>query len=691
MRFSSIFVVLPVLATLSSPSFAYDNVLLISIDTLRADYLGCYGSSKVKTPNIDSLAKNGVIFKNTVSQAPFTLPSHVSMLTGLIPPVHGVQDNGGFYLNKSIVTMADVLRSHGIRTAAFLGAFPLDSRFGLDKSFDVYDDSYPTVNNVSEISMPQRKAEEVADFALKWLQGQTKGGWFAFVHFYDPHFPYEPPVQYKQMYPNDLYAGEIAYTDEQVGRILNFLRNNGLNKKTLVVLVSDHGESLGEHQEETHGIFAYESTLRVPFIVSPNTPKVIEARVRLIDVAPTILALQKLRFPERIQGVSLATYLEPGAKGSPVLQDSYFEALSMHFNAQWAPLRGFYSGNFHYIDLPIPELYDLSRDPKEAKNLCEDKTLCGRWAGRFATFAKPFLRSNTSPSPIDSETAEQLRALGYVSGEKIISKKEFGPDQDPKRLIKYHNMVDTALGFYRRGYDLKALEILGKVIEERPDYSVAYLHAGFVYSEQGFPEKGAEILKQAIQNGVLGPEILGKLGLYLFEAKQYDESVKQLELALKTDSQDLDTLNFLAMAYTASGRYSEAESTFQKALAIDPSDAMTLNNLGTLYLTQKKLDLAANQFEAALSKNPHVTGAYNGLGVIYATQRKWNQAIEKWNLALKENSKNYDAMLNLAFAYLEQKDRVKALPLFQNFEKNAPAARYGKDLVKVRSLIRQLE
>lgn len=685
----------PVLASLvfglflAATCFAFDNVLVFTIDTLRPDYLGCYGSTKVKTPNIDQLARNGVLFKDTVSPAPFTLPSHVSIFTGLIPPVHGVQDNGGFYLDKKIVTTAEIMKGQGKKTAAFVGAFPLDSRFGLDHGFDVYDDSYPTVNNISEVTMPERTAEEVAGAALKWLEGQSKNNWFAWIHLYDPHFPYRPPEKFRQMYQKDLYAGEVAYVDEQVGRILAFLKNKGLDKKTLVVFVADHGESLGEHQEQTHGIFAYESTLRVPFIISPFPARVIDARVRLIDVAPTILALQKLSFPGKIQGISLEKMIASGAEKSLPSPPSYFEALSMHLNAEWAPLRGFYSDNFQYISLPIPELYDLSNDPKEAQNLCGDKKICAEWNQKFVQFSKPFVR-NVKTGSIDAETAEQLRALGYTSGGSS-KKTNYGPADDPKNLIGFHNRVDTALGLYNRGNDLKALEVLEKIIMERPDYSVAYFHASFIQSELGHPDKAAQLMRKALQNGITAPDAFGKLGFYLYESGQLEESIQQLKLALKEDPRDLDTMNYLGMSYTATGKFALAESTFHSALLLDPSDSMTLNNLGTLYLTQKKMQLAEQQFKAALARNPHIANAYNGLGVVYASRQDWSNAIKNWDLALQENNKNYDAMLNLAFAYLENKNQEKALLLLQNFEKNAPPSRYAQDLAKVRTLIRQLQ
>jgi arylsulfatase A-like enzyme/Tfp pilus assembly protein PilF len=669
-------------------SQAFDNVLLISVDTLRSDYISASGSKKVSTPNIDGLAKSGVLFKNAVSPTPFTLPSHISLLTGLIPPAHKVHDNIGFYLNDSVTTIAEVLASRGWKTGAFIGAFPLDSRFGMDQGFQIYDDKYPTATDSLEFSIPERNAEQIANSALAWLQKQGSQKWFAFIHFYDPHFPYIAPEPFRKQYGTNLYAAEVAYVDAQVGRILTFIKDKKLSQKTLIIFTSDHGEALGDHGEKTHGIFAYESTLRIPLIVSPFAAKAVETRVRLIDVTPTILDLLQLSTPQKTQGVSLKSYLQ--TKESLPPKDSYFEALSMHLNAQWAPLRGIYSGKYKYIHLPLPELYDLSADPGETKNLCQQQKLCGQYRKSFDAFYRAFERDSISPAVMDAETREKLQALGYLTGPSGPKKENYGPDDDPKNLISIQNRMDEAVVFFHQGLDLKAMEVLDKIIAENPKHMDAYLYLAFIRSAQGFPDKSVELLQKAKRNGLASSQLEGRLGLYLFQMRRFDDAVQQLKKAVEMDGRNLENLNYLGLSYSASEKYKQAEEAFRRALQVDPSDARTLNNLGALHLAQKNFKTAEEFFLKAVQSNEH-SGAYNSLGVIYAEQKKLDLAIKNWLLAIQKNRQNYEAVLNLAFAYMEINQKKKALDLFRYFEKNAPPAQYRDVIPQVRSLIRDLQ
>ena len=568
-----LFIALLFLSAAAYSVSAYDDIILISIDTLRPDYLSCYGSKKVKTPNIDSLAQKGILFKNTVSSAPITLPSHISIFTGLFPPSHGVHDNSGFVLDPKVTTITEVLHENGFKAAAFLGGFPLDSRFGLNQGFDYYDDSYPPmISKTTGLRMPERKAEEVVDSALNWLQKQTSNHWFIFVHLYDPHFPYRPPERFQKLYSQDLYAGEVAYADEQVGRILDFLKSKKLDQKTLVILTSDHGESLGEHAEDTHTIFTYESTLRVPLIFSPGgrasvpAGKILEQRVRSIDIAPTILASVNLKFPTKTDGVSLMPLIE--GKEIPSSQ-SYFEALAMNLSMSWAPLRGFYSENFKYIKLPVPELYDLQKDPAEANNLCSNADLCKKWNDKFMSYFSGFEKKSAEVKPVDSETEEKLRALGYVAASPQKGEQSYGIESDPKNLIGLQKKVEDAIGYYSEGYELKALEILEGILKENPKFATAYQYSSFIWNRLGQPDKAVDVLQEAIHNGIDSAETHAELGSSLIDSGKYDEGIAELKIALDKDPGDLDRWVELGRAYKKNENFSEAEATFRQVLNKD--------------------------------------------------------------------------------------------------------------------------
>jgi tetratricopeptide (TPR) repeat protein len=687
--FPKLFLAILFLIAASCAASAYDNVVLISIDTLRPDYLSCYGSKKVKTPNIDSLAQKGILFRNTVSVAPVTLPSHISIFTGMIPPSHGVHDNSGFVLDPKIRTITEVLRENGFKSAAFLGGFPLDSRFGLNQGFDYYDDSYPPmISKATGLRMPERKAEDVVDSALKWLQKETNNHWFVFVHLYDPHFPYAPPERFQKLYSQDFYAGEVAYADEQVGRILAFLKKNGMEKKTLVILTSDHGESLGEHGEETHTIFAYDSTLRVPLIIAPETPKIVDQRVRLIDIAPTVLASVGLHFNQPINGVSLFPLIEAKKISS---SQSYFESLSMNLSQNWAPLRGFYSDNFKFIKLPIPELYDLQKDPAETNNLCVNTDLCKKWDGKFTYYFAGFENKAVDAKPVDSETEEKLRALGYVATSSQHHDQKYGIDDDPKNLIDLQKRIEDAIGYYTEGYELKAIEVLEAIMEEKPKFASAYQHASFIWNHLNQPDKAVAVLQQAIHNGIDTAETHGELGSSLIGTGKYEEGIAELKIALAKDPGNLDRWVELGRAYKKNENFAQAETTFRQVLNKDASNTEALTNLGMLFYQQKNNEAAVDMLQKAIATNPHAAPAHNALGGIYLSMKKTDEAIQCWTRALEENPNLYEAMFNLAMIYVSTNQKEKALPLLQEFDKNAPPKFYSRQLTRVRSVLLELQ
>src|SRR5512135_1717843 len=347
------------------------NLLLITLDTTRADHLGCYGFAQASTPNLDRLAGEGIRFARVYAPAPLTLPSHSSIMSGLYPVSHGVRNNG-HEMPSSVRTLAEILKGHGFATAAFVSSFSVDSRFGIGRGFDVYDDTFQVGSPLKGVNAERRAEETFARFS-RWLDNNAASRFFAWVHYYDPHLPYDPPSPYREEFAGRLYDGEIAYMDHYVGAGLDRLREKGLLDRTIVVVAGDHGEGLGDKIERGHGIFLYEETLRVPFIVfAPKLlprPRVVDAEVRLIDAAPTVLELAGLgREASGMQGRSLVPALEGKTLAD---RDALVETFYPRENFGWSELVGLVSGTWKYIQAPRPELYDLAADRGEASNLVD--------------------------------------------------------------------------------------------------------------------------------------------------------------------------------------------------------------------------------------------------------------------------------------------------------------------------------
>jgi|Deesub1362B_J571_1020462.scaffolds.fasta_scaffold00200_25 arylsulfatase A-like enzyme/Tfp pilus assembly protein PilF len=674
------------------------NVLLITIDTLRADYLSCYGSRKIETPNIDYLAKKGILFKFAVAHNVVTLPSHINILTGTYPIYHGVRDNSGFRLDKKNVMLSEVLKEKGYKTAAFIGAFPLDNRFGLDQGFDLYDDFYGDKNALNDLFFVERQAEKVIESAKKWLQKNGEDLWFCWIHLFDPHAPYNPPELFKDKYPDNFYAGEVAYTDFAIGELLQFLRKFQKEKNTLVILTADHGESLGEHGERTHGVFAYNSTLHIPLIfyqpIIFGESKSINQLVRHIDIMPTVLDILEIKIPKQVQGHSLLPLIKNPKKWKP--KDSYFESLSPWLNRNWAPLQGIISENYKYIDLPIKELYDLKRDFREERNLAEEnKLIIKKLDKRLKNIINNFSTEQSRKIQIieeDAETLKKLHSLGYLGGTSPKSMtKPYTIEDDPKRLIELDHMMHEGIINYIKGDPWKAIEIFNEIIKRRPTFSLVYSNLSFVYHETGQLDKAIETLEKAISLGLKDQSLLSKLGIYLQEAGKFNRSVNILEALIKKYPLDVEILNYLGINYWHLGQYEKAIKTFNKLLSLDKSYASAYNNLGSVYLSMKQYDLAIKQFKKAIKYDSKLAAPYNGLGVIYASKRKYDLAIENWKKAVELDSKQYDALYNLGILLTKMNRFDEAIFYLEQFIATAPEYRYKTDIEKMEKLLTRLK
>lgn len=555
------------------------NVLLITIDTLRADALGSYGGA-AETPNLDALAAAGARFEFAHAHAVVTLPSHASILTGVYPFEHGIHDNAGYRLPDDSVTLAGMLRAQGFATGAFVGAFPLDSRFGLDNGFDVYDDRFGRAEGPSDFTVAERSAETVVAAARDWIASRT-GPWFAWVHLFDPHAVYRPPAPFDQRHAANPYHGEVAYTDHALGPLLDTARAAG-DRPTLVVATADHGEALGEHGERTHGLFAYEPTLRVPLIVAqvgrgsaaPEKAVVSTDPARHVDIVPTVIDALSLPAPPALPGRSL---LDPAPADSEPL--SYFEALSASLNRGSAPLRGVLAGRDKYIDLPLPELYDLQADPLESDNLIVHRAARAREL-------ESLLADLPASDPLDrriaetAEVVERLRSLGYV-GPPAPGGDTFTEDDDPKRLAHLDDAIHLGVELYQSGRPREAMDVYRDVIAERPELEPAHRHLAFLHWSLGEVDEALATLNRARDAGIASPAAAGQLGIYLAESGAVDEAVPLLEALAAGERPALDPLNALGMAYARQGDEERALATFERVLAIDPANFDGLFDLVT--------------------------------------------------------------------------------------------------------------
>lgn len=652
------------------------NLLLITIDTLRADSLSCYGSNSVKTPNIDGLAEKGILFKKAFAHTSTTLPSHANILIGVTPLSHGVHDNSNFIVREEFLTLAEHLKGFGYSTGAVVGAYPLDSRFGLNQGFDFYDDDYGNQNFQNPFYI-ERKAEEVVDIASKWLKGQREP-WFLWVHCFDPHFPYESPEPFRSEFKGHPYDGEVAYVDFCLGELFSYLRNEGAFEKTVIVFTADHGESLGEHGEKTHGYFAYNSTIRVPLIVYlPGAGKnQVNQTVSHIDIFPTVCDVLNVEKPSFLQGSSLLLLFK-GKKLSE--KPIYFESLYPYYSRGWAPLRGYISGLEKFIESPIPEIYDLEEDFDELLNLAERRKL-DKYKSKLASIIKDQSQPEEEESHrIDREAVEKLKSLGYISSRQVIKKENFTGESDVKILLPYHNKSSEALDLYHAGKVEDAISLLREIITEKKDIETPYLNLAKIYKEKGKLRNALEILKLAIEHLPLNYDIFLTYISYLLRAGQYDVVIDVFEKKeYRRMRFDPEIWNSVGVAYLSRRETEKAVEAFEVAISLDGDYPVAYNNLGNVYFfnfkntkNPKDYQNALDNFKKAIELDPNYALAYNGIGGAFLLVGQLDGAVFCLEKALELNPALGYALYNLGHAYLLKGDRDKALDCFIKYKKSS--------------------
>jgi arylsulfatase A-like enzyme/Tfp pilus assembly protein PilF len=565
------------------------NLLVITLDTTRADRIGAYGYQAIETPVIDRLAAEGVLFEQVMATAPLTLPAHCSIFTGRFPPEHGVRDNGGFFLSPQQPTLATMLKRRGFTTGAVVAAYVLDGKWGLNQGFDTYVDDFD-LTKVGGFALGdiRRPGNEVVDRALSWLEKVKDRRFFAWLHFYDPHSPYDPPEPFKSRYSDRPYTGAIAFTDSQVARVVAFLEQRNLLDRTVVAVIGDHGESLNQHREGTHAFFIYESTIRVPFVVRAPFARLRGRRVadpvRSVDLLPTVLDLLGIPPPRAIAGRSLVP-LMAGTRRTLDLE-GYAEAMYPLHHYGWSDLRAWRVGRYKAIDAPRPELYDLARDPEETTNLyAERRSLADGMIARIRQVEHdPATGGVSTPAPeVDPEARARLAALGYVGSFVATTSEPRTNRADPKDKIDLFNLMTDAR---EMGKDEKATEqviaMYRKVVADDPKVIDAWFNLGNLHSRLHRYEEAIGYFKRA--------------------------------LALKPDY-DLPVIN-MANAYRQMGNDDAALAGYEHYLTIDPKNAHVWYQVGEIYLDRGDESRAAANFAKALEINPREASARNALGVI---------------------------------------------------------------------------
>jgi len=646
------------------------NVLLIIIDTLRADRVG-YSGYAVETPHIDFLAFEGARFLNTICQYPMTLPSHASILTSTFPQYHGIKNNGNYYLEEKFTTLAEILKEKGFETSAFIGAVVLESKFGLAQGFAHYDDTFRTPDYLKEIEA-QNLAQDVFQSAHSWYEKNYQEKFFMWVHFYDPHAPYTPPSPYKEKY-SDAYDGEVAYTDVYVGKLIEMLKERNVYEKTLIVLAGDHGEGLNEHDEITHGIFLYDTTLKVPLVfhcpgIVPKE-RVIEKQVRTVDIMPTILDILDIEIPARVQGESLVPMVEKKhSEGFPSYAETYFPFLS----SGWSPLKALRTEKYKFIKAPKPELYDLLDDPHELKNIAEENSgIAKEMETRLEEQETMFSSEEASPKrTLSFEERERLRSLGYVDFYEEGDLEKSGL-ADPKDKIKIFNQIQKAYDWFWKRKFGEAAEILNKILPlDHDNPGIHYLFARLLFKDAKFAEAVQE-LKKVLQINNRNKDALLLLGLCYLNINKPDKAIKELERISELIPQDVDSLSLLSLAYRDKEDFTKSLEYIEKAIAIDSENIKwRLQYAETLDLMRED-EKALREFEYIMEKDPANPRVYSSLGLFYMNRGEYERGVSFFEKSL-QIARSPEIYYYLGFAYKKVGRNKEAIESLKRYLELAP-------------------
>lgn len=696
---------------LGGASTRQPSVILITIDTLRADRLSSYGSDRVATPHIDRFAAEGIRFANASSTVPFTLPAHSSIMTGLYPPSHGVRENVGYVLAPELVTLAERFRDGGYRTGGFVSAFVLDARWGIARGFDTYVDDFDLDAMAgANLGSVQRAGPETIGHAITWLDGAGgEGPFFLWLHLFDPHDPYDPPEPFRSEYQGRPYDGEVAYTDSLIGEFRAALEERGLFDESVVVLTADHGEGLGDHGESYHGFFVYDTTVHVPLVVrlpgGVEAGRVVGDAVSHVDIAPTLIELLDLDGAGAAQGRSLL----PDMQGLPnplAERGVYAESFYALDHYGWAPLRSLRTAEHKYIEAPEPELYALLEDPGELANvLLEERDLSRHLRAETLDLAAELDRAAPSASAepdLDEDTLAQLRALGYLAGRGAAGRGDSeGPRADPKDKAHLHRAIMRAQSAFGAGDEDAAAAELRAALSEDEGLLDAHQLLGTITLLGGDPEPAIGHFQRAL---ALDPEhrqsLLGLANAYR-ELGRIDEAVVGYRRLLDVAGQDAKATMALARIHVDGGELSEAERVLTAAAEGREPPAVIANKLGEVMALLGRRGDAEAKFRQAIASNPELGEAHFNLAVLLDESGRTEDAIIAYRQATELHARDHRPRFNLGRLYGRQgradlqieayRGAVEAAPDFTvgYFHLAKALMDHGRDLEEAETFVRR--
>jgi arylsulfatase A-like enzyme/Flp pilus assembly protein TadD len=649
------------------------SLLLVTLDTLRADRLGCYGHAGAETPALDELASDGVLFEQALCQVPQTYPSHTSLLTGTYPISNGVRINGPTTLGGELETLAEAFRTRGYRTGAFIAAAVLDEVFGLARGFEVYDDHMGEKKVYGE-ELEERSGDKVVDSALAWLEGRPEVPFFAWVHLFDAHDPYDPPSPYRERF-DDPYDGEIAFVDAQVRRLIDWLEARGLKESTLVVVVGDHGEAFGEHGENSHGMFIYDSTMLVPLLfVQPGTLPGglrVPEPVGVVDVFPTVFELLGWELPEEVEGVSRAAACRSGRVESP--SPVYGESEYGRLGFGWAPLKSWTTERWKYIEAPQPELYDRSADPDELENLVEEypdvaARLREELRAKIAT-----MEPRAGGEAADPETLARLQSLGYVAPSRGAPTEELDlSGRDPKEMREvYRDHLEAIKLAGQRDFP-GIIALLEPRVKASPESDTLYLPLAVAYLETGRPQDAEMAFRASLRQMPDDRQRLWGLGESLLRQRKFEDAIAAFEAAISVSPRFVDVLISLGNAYMETGRVEDGTRCFRDAAEAAPSYPLARDLYGEALAREGRFEPALEQYETLVEIAPDYPLAYNKLGGTLFVLGRPEEAARALRQALEHNPKSPHAHRTLWRALMLSGDAEGAIAALRDGRETLP-------------------